>query len=78
MATARENKTADEAEREDLKKFNPAVRQDGVVFSAAKECKRMLEIDGTTGAKSNRKIESEKRNGEYEKCITMCGSQARD
>ena len=55
LATARENKTASEAEEKDLKKFNPATMQNGEVFSPALECKRMLQIDGNRGAISNRK-----------------------
>ena len=57
MATARQLRTAEESEIVDVKKFSAHTVKDGVAVSAALEAKRMLEIDGITGAKSNKKYQ---------------------
>ena len=55
MATARQLRTAEESESVDIKKFSAHTVKDGVAVSAALEAKRILEIDGNSDAKSNRK-----------------------
>ena len=47
--------SASESDQVDTKKFGGHVMKDGVQSSAAAECKRLIETDGTTGAKSDRK-----------------------
>ena len=62
VASARELKHANEANVLDTKKFSAHTVQDGIAFSASQECKRLLEIDGTTGAKSDKKYQKRESN----------------
>ena len=57
--SAKKLKAADEAKDGSSNVFASHSLVDGVAFSAAAECKRMLEIEGTEGVKSV--IKSEKR-----------------
>ena len=59
--SAKQLKTADEANDDSVNRFASHSMVDGKAFSAAKECKRMLEIEGNQGVKSV--IKSEKREG---------------
>ena len=57
-ASANQLKTAAEVDDDsaaDTKKFAAAVAKGNEGLSAALECKRLLEFEGTTGKKSNRK-----------------------
>ena len=59
LESAKKLKAADEAKDDSVGRFASHSMVDGEGFSAAAECKRMLEIDGTEGVKSV--IKSEKR-----------------
>ena len=60
LGSANQLKAADEAYDYSLRQFAAhSMVLDGIVFSAAAECKRMLKLDGIKGAKSV--VQSEKR-----------------
>ena len=48
-------KSTTEAVEADIKKFSASVVQDGVAFSASRECKRLLELSENTGKKFHKK-----------------------
>ena len=54
--------SAAEAHQVDTKIFGGYGMRDGVHSSAAAECKRLIENDGTTGAKSDRKYNKREQN----------------
>ena len=54
---------ADDGSAEDTKKFAAAVMQGTKGCSPALECKRLLEFEGTSGKKSNRKNNKRERTG---------------
>ena len=58
IASGREIMSASEANQVDAKHFDGNAMEDGVHSSAAAECKRLIETDGTIGAKSDRKHKS--------------------
>ena len=57
--SAKELKNADQSNDDSVNRFASHSMVDGKAFSAAKECKRMLEIEGNQGVQSV--IKSEKR-----------------
>ena len=50
-AAARALKTADQFQQQDVKKFSAHTVENDVAISPAHKCKRLLEMDGTQGAK---------------------------
>ena len=50
--SAKQLKTADQAKDDSVNRFASHSMVDGKAFSAAKECKRMLEIEGNQGVNS--------------------------
>ena len=64
-------KTAAEVDDEsavDTKKFAAAVMEGSRGCSPTLECKRLLEFEGTTGKKSNRKITRERTARQFREC----------
>ena len=61
--SAKQLKAADETIDDSVRKFAAHSMVDGTgFFSAAAECKRMLKLDGTKGAKSIVKFEKREKN----------------
>ena len=73
LASGNQMKTAAEVDDEsaaDTKKFAAAVMEGSKGRSPALECKRLLEFEGTTGKKSNRKNNKRERTAElFRECI---------
>ena len=62
LESANQLKAVDEASDDSVRKFAAHSMVDGTGFSAASKCKRMLQLDGTEGAKSIVKSEKGEKN----------------
>ena len=63
MLTNRENQLINEMDDKDVKRFTACVINDGKTISGARQSKKLLELNGNTGAKSYKKSNKREQNG---------------